>query len=138
MSNHTLLMAAVLTLCFSMQSTHSVAESVPLTGSAQPSISETSSDPEELLLNAVGRCWNVDPGSVAATLTIQVGFSLTREGLVENNEVRLLSSDGEGRAEEMAFEAARRAILRCQSGGYQMPSDEYGQWKDVVVTFAPE
>ena len=35
------------------------------------------------------------------------------------------------------IEAARRAILRCQSGGYQLPADKYEQWKDVVITFDP-
>ena len=86
---------------------------------------------------AVNRCWNVDPGSVAARVTVEVGFSLDREGRVQGNEVRLLSSDGDQSATNTAFEAARRAILRCQSGGYQLPADKYDQWRDVVITFDP-
>ncbi|MCK0095323.1 energy transducer TonB [Yoonia sp. F2084L] len=86
---------------------------------------------------AVNRCWNVDPGSVAARVTVEVGFSLDREGRVQGNEVRLLSSDGDQSATNTAFEAARRAILRCQSGGYQLPADKYDQWKDIVITFDP-
>ncbi|MDO7707324.1 MAG: energy transducer TonB, partial [Loktanella sp.] len=38
---------------------------------------------------------------------------------------------------EIAFQAARRAILRCQSGGYQLPADKYDQWKEVEITFDP-
>lgn len=86
---------------------------------------------------AVNRCWNVDPGSVAARVTVEVGFSLDREGRVQGNEVRLISSDGDQSATNTAFEAARRAILRCQSGGYQLPADKYDQWQDVVITFDP-
>ncbi len=86
---------------------------------------------------SVNRCWNVDPGSVAARVTVEVGFSLDRSGRVEGNEVRLISSDGDQSATNTAFEAARRAILRCQSGGYQLPADKYDQWKDVVITFDP-
>ncbi|EBA13324.1 hypothetical protein [Roseobacter sp. CCS2] len=86
---------------------------------------------------AVNRCWNVDPGSVAARVTVEVGFSLDREGRVQGNEVRLISSDGDQAATNTAFEAARRAILRCQSGGYQLPADKYDQWQDVVITFDP-
>ncbi len=86
---------------------------------------------------SVNRCWNVDPGSVAARVTVEVGFSLDREGKVLGNEVRLLSSDGDQSATNTAFEAARRAVLRCQSGGYQLPADKYDQWKDVVITFDP-
>ncbi len=86
---------------------------------------------------AVNRCWNVDPGSVAARVTVEVGFSLDRDGTVRGNEVRLLSSDGDQSATNTAFEAARRAILRCQSGGYDLPADKYDQWQDVVITFDP-
>lgn len=86
---------------------------------------------------SVNRCWNVDPGSVAARVTVEVGFSLDREGRVLGNEVRLLSSDGDQSATNTAFEAARRAILRCQSGGYQLPAEKYDQWQDVVITFDP-
>lgn len=86
---------------------------------------------------AVNRCWNVDPGSVAARVTVEVGFSLSPDGSVIGSEVRLLSSDGDQSATNTAFEAARRAILRCQSGGYQLPADKYDQWKDVVITFDP-
>ena len=86
---------------------------------------------------AVNRCWNVDPGSVAARVTVEVGFSLDRAGSVIGNEVRLIRSDGDQSATNTAFEAARRAILRCQSGGYQLPADKYDQWKDVVITFDP-
>lgn len=85
---------------------------------------------------AVNSCWNVDPGSVAARVIIEVGFTLTREGQVEG-EPRLLSSDGDQSATSTAFEAARRAILRCQRGGYQLPADKYDQWREVVITFDP-
>lgn len=88
---------------------------------------------------AVNRCWNVDPGSVAARVTIEVGFSLDQAGRVIGNDVRQLSAAGgdEG-AVRTAFDAARRAILRCQNpNGYQLPADKYGQWKDVVITFDP-
>ncbi|MBR2655500.1 MAG: energy transducer TonB, partial [Loktanella sp.] len=85
---------------------------------------------------AVNSCWNVDPGSVAARVTVEVGFNLTREGRVDG-EPRLLSSSGDQSATSTAFEAARRAILRCQGGGYQLPADKYDQWREVVITFDP-
>lgn len=86
---------------------------------------------------AVNRCWNVDPGSVAARVTVEVGFNLSSDGTVVGDEVRLLSSDGDQSATNTAFEAARRAILRCQSGGYDLPADKYDQWKEVIITFDP-
>ena len=85
----------------------------------------------------VNRCWNVDPGEVAARTTVEVEFSLDLDGRVSGNEVRLLSSTGDPSLAAIAFQAARRAILRCQMGGYQLPADKYDQWKDVTMTFGP-
>jgi hypothetical protein len=86
---------------------------------------------------AVNRCWIVDPGALAARVTVEVGFSLERNGSVRGNDVRLLSSEGDSSAVDAAFRAARSAILRCQSGGYQLPADKYDQWQEVVITFDP-
>ena len=86
---------------------------------------------------AVNRCWNVDPGSVAARVTVEVGFQLNRDGTVVGNQVNRLGSEGDQSATNTAFEAARRAILRCQGAGYQLPPDKYEQWKDVVIVFDP-
>ncbi len=86
---------------------------------------------------AVNACWNVDPGSVAARVTVEVGFSLDPGGRV-TGDVRLLGSDGDSSATDTAFQAARRAILRCQGqGGYDLPAEKYEQWKEVVITFDP-
>ena len=102
------------------------AEGPPMTGSER-----------EGFRVAVNRCWNVDPGSVAARVTVEVGFALDQGGRV-TGDVRLLSSDGDRSATDTAFQAARRAILRCQGqGGYQLPADKYAQWKEVVITFDP-
>ena len=52
----------------------------------------------DAFLLAVNRCWNIDPGSVAARVTVEVAFNLDRDGYVRDNDVRLLSSQGGGRA----------------------------------------
>ena len=118
--------AAALEAAIGSTDAPAVAEGPPMTGAERDSFRVS-----------VNRCWNVDPGSVAARVTVEVGFSLDRTGKVEGNEVRLISSDGDQSATNTAFEAARRAILRCQSGGYQLPADKYDQWRDVVITFDP-
>lgn len=88
---------------------------------------------------AVQRCWVVDVGSRAADVTVTVGFSLDRSGKVVGNAVRQISASGGDRAaQKSAFEAARRAVLRCQAGGYSLPAEKYDSWKDVEVTFNPD
>lgn len=86
---------------------------------------------------AVNGCWNVDPGSEAARATVVVAFNLTEAGRVDG-AVRLVSATGgSDGAQSIAFQAARRAILRCQSGGYTLPAEKYDQWREVEITFDP-
>ena len=88
-------------------------------------------------LNQVNRCWNIDPGDVAARVTVEVAFNLDPDGYVSGNEVRLLSSTGDHFVAATAFQVARRAVLRCQMGGYQLPAEKYDQWQEAVITFDP-
>ena len=119
-------LAAALATATAEPAAPAVAQGPPMTGSERDSFRI-----------AVNRCWNVDPGSVASRVIVEVGFSLERDGSVRGNEVRLLSSSGDQSAVNTAFEAARRAVLRCQSGGYQLPAEKYEQWKEAVIVFDP-
>ncbi len=118
--------AAALQAATTSASSDNVPEGPPMTGSEKDGFRV-----------AVNGCWNVDPGSVAARVTVEVGFSLDQNGRVVGDP-RLLSSIGDSTAVDTAFQAARRAILRCQTqNGYDLPAEKYGQWKDVVITFDP-
>ncbi|WP_373354296.1 hypothetical protein [Pseudoroseicyclus sp. CXY001] len=89
---------------------------------------------------AVQGCWVLDPGSEAARVTVTVAFGLTREGRVESNQVVMIgNSGGTPGAVNSAFEAARRAVLRCQGEtGYPLPGDKYDSWRMVEMTFNPD
>ena len=41
-------------------------------------------------------------------------------------------------AVQTAFQAARRAVLRCEKGGYDLPAEKYEQWKEIEMTFNPD
>lgn len=88
---------------------------------------------------AVSGCWAVDTGSEAAMVQLTVAFELDRAGRVVGNEVRRVSaSGGSDAAVQVAFDTARRAILRCQGqNGYQLPADKFDQWQMVEMTFDP-
>jgi hypothetical protein len=88
---------------------------------------------------AVQNCWVVDVGSQAANVTVIVGMSMDLRGKVVAGSLRLVSSTGgEGAAIETAFQSARRAVLRCQKEGYDLPEDKYEQWKEIEMTFNPK
>ncbi len=47
-----------------------------------------------------------------------------------------LFSAGDGQTNS-AYEAARRAILRCQGEGFPLPAEKYEQWRMQELTFDP-
>lgn len=95
---------------------------------------------KEALRVAVSSCWNVGSLSTdALSTTVVVQVSMTQDGKPVNNSIRLASSSGgSDAAAQQAFEAARRAIIRCGSRGFDLPVEKYGQWQEIEMTFNPE
>ncbi len=88
---------------------------------------------------AVQACWSVGSISTDAQQTVvTVSFELGRDGRVVGEPV-LVESQGASSEEaaRSAFEAARRAIVRCQGAGFPLPPEKYEQWRDVLMTFNP-
>lgn len=111
----------------------------------EPAASDETSGPTltagetDALRLAVQNCWVVDVGSQAANVTVVVGMSMDLRGKVVGGSLRLVSSTGgDGTATETAFQSARRAVLRCQKEGYDLPEDKYEQWKEIEMTFNPK
>ncbi|WP_424832837.1 energy transducer TonB [Ruegeria sp.] len=107
---------------------------------SEPSGPPLTSGEKDAMRLAVSNCWNVGSLSTDALQTIVVvGFSLTPDGKVVGGSVRMLdASGGTAASAKQAYEAARRAILRCGAKGYTLPADKYTQWQDIEITFNPE
>lgn len=89
---------------------------------------------------AVGGCWNVGSlSSEALQTTIMVGFAMNRDGTPVVDSIRLLDVvSGSDTGARQAFDAARRAIIRCGRSGYDLPDDSYDYWREVEAVFNPE
>ena len=46
-------------------------------------------------------------------------------------------TDGSEAAARQAFEAARRAIIRCGASGFPLPAEKYEQWREMELVFNP-
>ncbi len=91
-------------------------------------------DMGQRLRSAIAQCWNVAPGAVEA---VTVGFDLDEQGRVLG-DTRLVGGSGGTESEiDTAYQAARRAILRCQGDGYNLPVAEYEIWRTVQINFDP-
>lgn len=107
---------------------------------AAPAGPPLSAGEKESLRVAVSACWNVGSlSSAALATTVVVAVSLTPEGKPRTETIRMVSSSGgDDGAAKQAFEAARRAIIRCGARGYNLPADKYDRWRDIEMTFNPE
>ena len=67
---------------------------------------------------------------------VVVGFQMEQDAKPIIGSIKLISSKGgSGVAVDKAYEAARRAIIRCGASGYNLPLDKYDQWREVEVSF---
>ncbi|MCJ7873004.1 cell envelope biogenesis protein TolA [Phaeobacter sp. J2-8] len=109
------------------------------TTSAAPAGPPLTAGEREDLRVAVQQCWVVDVGSVASRVTVVVGMKMEETGRVVTSSLRMVSATGgDDAAARVAFDAARRAILRCQKDGFDLPQEKYDQWRDIEMTFNPE
>lgn len=116
-----------------------------LAGGADVEAAEPSGPPltlgeKDALRVEVSRCWNVGSLSTdALKTTVVVSVSLNQDGTPDTGSIRMLSSTGgSSSAAKQAYEAARRAIIRCGSGGFKLPPEKFSQWRDIEMTFNPE
>jgi hypothetical protein len=90
------------------------------------------------LAGMIAPCWAVDSLSPSARATVvTIAVEMTPEGLPRAETIRLLRAHGDGEAADVqqAFEAARRAILRCAEDGYALPAELHPLWREVEMTF---
>ncbi len=91
----------------------------------------------EGLVLAVQKCWNVPVGlQNADNLAVVIGIELNLDGKLAGAPKLLEPSGTPTGALKQAFEAGRRALIRCAP--YDLPQDKYEQWRQIEVVFNPE
>jgi hypothetical protein len=95
---------------------------------------------KDALRVAVQRCWNVGSlSSEALATTVVVTVRMFETSKPDTSSIRMLShSGGSAEAARQAYEAARRAIIRCGNDGFDLPPEKFEQWRDIEMTFNPE
>lgn len=87
---------------------------------------------------AIQRCWSVPVGLEAAeNLSITLGVTLSRDGNITAGPTLMAPTGPLSRGHQVAFGAARRAILRC-APYKDFPPEKYAQWRELEVTFNPK
>ncbi len=86
---------------------------------------------------AVQKCWNVPAGLAnAAELVVVVGVELAQDGSLVGSPFAIEPTGDLAPGFKQAFEAGRRALIRCAP--YDLPTDKYEQWRNLEVVFNPK
>ncbi len=89
---------------------------------------------------AVQNCWNTGSlSSDALNTVVTVAFEMSEDSKPIDSSIRMLdSTGGTAGSAKQAYEAARRAIIRCGARGFGLPADKYASWRNVELVFNPE
>lgn len=89
------------------------------------------------LVLAVQQCWNPPVGvQNDADLVVMLGVELKPDGSIASNPVLLAPAGTPQGTVKQAYEAGRRALIRCAP--YALPRDKYEQWRQLEVVFNPQ
>ncbi len=84
----------------------------------------------------IAACWTItalSPEAQATTVTL--GVALGPAAVPHAEAISLIASDAPAASAQEAFEAARRAVLRCGASGLPLPPDQHEQWRHMELTF---
>lgn len=95
---------------------------------------------KDALRVSVQNCWNVGSlSSEALATSVVVSVEMGEDSRPLQNSIRMESfSGGSAAAAQQAYEAARRAIIRCGARGFNLPADKFASWQTIEMTFNPE
>ncbi|MEX3010400.1 hypothetical protein [Hoeflea sp. TYP-13] len=89
----------------------------------------------DALRGQIQRCWQIVPGMAdGADVRVRVTMRLDRSGAIDG-QPSVQATGGSEQVRRVLAGGARRAVLRCAP--YNLPSEKYDTWADVVVNFDP-
>lgn len=89
---------------------------------------------------AIQACWNVGSlSSEALRTTVVVTFVIAPNGIPDAGTIAMESHEGGSvAAARQAYEAARRAIIRCGVSGFRLPDRDRWSLTTIRISFNPE
>ena len=117
-----------------------IADNTQTSAPRAPAGPPLSAGERDALRVSVSNCWNVGSLSTAALqTTVVVTVDMQENGRPISGSIQMLSfSGGSEAAAGQAFEAARRAIIRCGARGFPLPPEKFEHWREIEMTFNPE
>lgn len=92
------------------------------------------------IVTQIASCWYDPPvPTPQGQGSAFVMFSLAKDGKLVPGSIRFNSiGSWSERDKRLIAEHTRRAIIRCQRGGFDLPPEKYDHWRDLEVSIPPK
>ena len=98
---------------------------------------QAGADDAKAFVNSMKKCWVLPAGKPQSRVTIKVNVRFDEEGKIIPGYLYFIEHDSDNSEDaKLAFQAVRRALIRCQKGGYS-GVEAFGINKDVILVFDP-
>ena len=82
----------------------------------------------------IAKCWSPPPGGLGADqIVIKLRLKLNEDGTLVGTPT--IANDGSSPFFQAAADSAVRAVFQCQP--YELPSEKYALWRDMILNFDP-
>ncbi len=82
----------------------------------------------------IAQCWSPPPGGLGADqIVIKLRLKLNEDGTLVGYPT--VANDGSSPFFQAAADSAVRAVFQCQP--YELPSEKYALWRDMILNFDP-
>jgi TolA protein len=82
----------------------------------------------------IAQCWSPPPGGLGADqIVIKLRLKLNKDGTLVGYPT--VANDGSSPFFQAAADSAVRAVYQCQP--YELPSEKYALWRDMILNFDP-
>ena len=89
---------------------------------------------EDLLVEQIKKCWKP---KTKYSASIVLNIKMNNDGTVQHDSIKLVSSfeEKDKLLVNELFDEAKKALINCENGGYNLPLEKYEHWKEIEMNF---
>ena len=89
---------------------------------------------EDVLAEQIQKCWKP---KTKYSASIVLNIKMNNDGTVQHDSIKLVSSFAEKDKllVNEVFDEAKKALIDCENGGYNLPLEKYEHWQEIEMSF---
>jgi hypothetical protein len=89
---------------------------------------------EDVLAEQIQKCWKP---KTKYSASIVLNIKMNNDGTVQHDSIKLVSSfeEKDKLLVKKGFDEAKKALIDCENGGYNLPLEKYEHWQEIEMSF---